>query len=487
MKKAILFILSVALICSVALTLAACNGNERDAGYASRAAYFLDIAVREGLDEAYLTEEVVFTNSGNDEINELVFMLYPNAYRKDAENSAYFADMLKVNDEFGGIDISAVKVDGKENAFEVDGIFMEVPLDTPVKPDDSVTVKLGARIDIAGGTLRFGGDGSIARLLNFYPVLAYYGEAGWETCDYSRIGDPFHTASASYEVKISAPDTVAIATSGAQISVTEGDGIRTVEATAADARDFAAVLSSDYKTSEASSGNAKIKYYSLSGSDKAEFVAKATDIFTEYFGEFPYPEFSVCESPFYYGGMEYPGLVVINSSLSDAEKEKVIVHELVHQWIGCAVGSDGAHEGWVDESLTTFLAAYYFKLAGDEAAFSAEIADCERQYAAFLLTEKLNSPGYVPSIARNVYEFSTLYEYDAVVYRRGCSMYVSLMELAGEKKLREAITSYYERYKFADASGDDLIACFDDVLGGKARAVMLSYLNADVRTGNIGV
>ena len=486
MKKATLFILSVALIFTAAFALAGCNKDTRDSGYASRAAYFLDIAVREGLDEAYLTEEAVFTNSGNDDIDKLVFMLYPNAYRKDAENSAYFADMLKVNDEFGGIDISAVKVDGKENAFEVDGIFMEVPLDTPVKPDDTVTVRLGARIDIAGGTLRFGGDGKTVRLLNFYPVLAYYGESGWERSAYSRIGDPFHTASATYEVKISAPDNVSIATSGAQTSLVEENGVRTVEATAADARDFAAVLSTEYSLAETASGDVKIKYYS-SGADKAEFVAKATDIFTEYFGEFPYPEFSVCESPFYYGGMEYPGLVVINSALSDAEKEEVIVHELVHQWIGCAVGSDGVHEGWVDESLTTFLAAYYYKLAGDESRFISEVKDCDRQYAAFLLTEKLNSPGYVPSIARNVYEFSTLYEYDAVVYRRGCGMYASLMELAGEKKLREAITSYYERYKFADASGEELIECFDDVLGGKARAVMYSYLNADVRTGNIGV
>ena len=486
MKKAVLIVLSALLVCVSAISLQACARDARGVEGESRATYKLDVAVREGLDDAYLTEEVIFTNSGSETIEELVFCLYPNAYRKDAENSAYFDNMANTISEFGGIDIGSVKVNGAESAFVTEEIWLEVPLTEKLEPDDTVTVRLGARIDIAGGTLRFGGDGKTVRLLNFYPVLAYYGESGWERSAYSRIGDPFHTASATYEVKISAPDNVSIATSGAQTSLVEENGVRTVEATAADARDFAAVLSTEYSLAETASGDVKIKYYS-SGADKAEFVAKATDIFTEYFGEFPYPEFSVCESPFYYGGMEYPGLVVINSALSDAEKEEVIVHELVHQWIGCAVGSDGVHEGWVDESLTTFLAAYYYKLAGDESRFISEVKDCDRQYAAFLLTEKLNSPGYVPSIARNVYEFSTLYEYDAVVYRRGCGMYASLMELAGEKKLREAITSYYERYKFADASGEELIECFDDVLGGKARAVMYSYLNADVRTGNIGV
>lgn len=486
MKKAISIILTALIICAGAVTLQACARDSRGIEGESRATYKLDVAVREGLDEAYLTEEVLFTNSGSDAIEELVFCLYPNAYRKDAEISAYFDGMLKTNSEFGGIDIGGVKVNGAESAFSVDEIWLSVPLGEKLEPDDSVTVRLGARIDIPGGTLRFGGDGKTARLLNFYPVLAYYGENGWERSAYSRIGDPFHTASATYEVKISAPDNVSIATSGQQISVTEDNGIRTVEASAADARDFAAVLSTEYSPAEAASGDVKIRYYS-NGTDKAEFVAKATDILTEYFGEFPYPEFSVCESPFYYGGMEYPGLVVINSALSDSEKEEVIVHELVHQWIGCAVGSDGVHEGWVDESLTTFLAAYYFKLAGDESRFISEIRDCEKQYAAFLLTEKLNSPGYVPSIARNVYEFSTLYEYDAVVYRRGAGMYASLMDLAGEKRMREAVKSYYDRYKFSDASGEDLIECFNDVLGGKARAVMYSYLNADVRTGNIGV
>ena len=486
MKKSILFALTVATLFTTLALLASCVGKEEEGGSGSKAAYAIDIAVREGLDEAYLTEKVVFTNSSSVAIDELVFYLYPNAYRKDSANSAYFDDMLKTNTEFGGIDVSGVKVNGVEAAFETEGILLEVSLAEELGPDKSCTVDLGARIDVAGGTLRFGKDGSVARLSNFYPVLAYLDDNGWERAEYSRIGDPFHTASATYEVKISAPNNVAIATSGQQISVTENNGIRTVEATAENAIDFAAVLSAEYSLEEATSGDVKIKYYSK-GAGKSEFVAEATDIFTEYFGEFPYPEFSVCESPFYYGGMEYPGLVVINSALSDSEKEEVIVHELVHQWIGCAVGSDGVHEGWVDESLTTFLAAYYFKLAGDESRYLSELADCDRQYAAFLITEKLSSPGYVPSIARNVYEFSTLYEYDAVVYRRGCRMYASLMDLAGEKRMREAVKSYYDRYKFSDASGEDLIECFDDVLGGKARAIMYSYLNADVRTGNIGV
>ena len=123
------------------------------------------------------------------------------------------------------------------------------------------------------------------------------------------------------------------------------------------------------------------------------------------------------------------------------------------------------------------------ELKGDEAAFRAEVDNCERQFAAFLMTEKLSSPGYVPSMNRSVYEFSTLNEYDAVVYRRGCAMYASLTELAGEKKMREAVREYYSRYKYLNATGEDLVSCFEDVMGEKARTVIYSYLNADVKCG----
>lgn len=481
-RKHILVLIVLILLITAALTLTACKRDDAATGE-SRAEYVIELAVREGFDEAYLTEEVTFCNATGARLTELVFCLYPNAYGEGAEDSAYFADMLKTNKEFGGIDISNVKSDGEERAFDVSGIWLTVPLGEGLDEGESVTLKLGARIDLPSGTLRFGGNDKTVRLVNFYPVLACYGDSGWERNRYSRIGDPFHTWSASYDVTVSAPENVSIATSGRLISYTVDKGIKTVKAALDEGRDFAAVLSTDYSLYEASLGDVKVNYYSSSGDDKASFTAEALGIMSEYIGDFPYPEFTVCESPFYYGGMEYPGLVIVNDALGGAEKEKVIVHEIIHQWIGCAVGSDGVNESWVDESLTTYLTAYYFKLKGDEAAFRAEVDNCERQFAAFLMTEKLSSPGYVPSMNRSVYEFSTLNEYDAVVYRRGCAMYASLTELAGEKKMREAVREYYSRYKYLNATGEDLVSCFEDVMGEKARTVIYSYLNADVKCG----
>ena len=84
--------------------------------------------------------------------------------------------------------------------------------------------------------------------------------------------------------------------------------------------------------------------------------------FNSKFGEYPYRQISVVKTPFLYGGMEYPNLVMIADNIVEKkDMARVIVHELAHQWWYGVVGNDQIREAWLDESITEYSAFLFFE------------------------------------------------------------------------------------------------------------------------------
>ena len=73
----------------------------------------------------------------------------------------------------------------------------------------------------------------------------------------------------------------------------------------------------------------------------------------------------VAEANFYIGGMEYPGMVMIDDSYYTSGyqdiMEMLIVHEAAHQWWYAQVGNDQIAEPWLDEALATFSERVYYE------------------------------------------------------------------------------------------------------------------------------
>jgi aminopeptidase N len=112
----------------------------------------------------------------------------------------------------------------------------------------------------------------------------------------------------------------------------------------------------------------------LPGINAAYQARDAVQILEKGLTAYPYDEFDViaCPLPNRAAGMEYPGIVAINSFFYDPANgdqglganlvlEIILAHEAAHQWFYNLVGNDAVEEPWLDESFAQHFTWYYFE------------------------------------------------------------------------------------------------------------------------------
>jgi hypothetical protein len=78
--------------------------------------------------------------------------------------------------------------------------------------------------------------------------------------------------------------------------------------------------------------------------------------------------------PATYGGMEYPGFVMmsplpVESPVAGSSLDRLLLHEIAHQWFYSLVGNDEIDDPWLDEAIAWYLIyAYYEDVRPDLAA-----------------------------------------------------------------------------------------------------------------------
>ena len=90
----------------------------------------------------------------------------------------------------------------------------------------------------------------------------------------------------------------------------------------------------------------------------------AVRAYSDFIGPYPYPTLNVVQTDFFIGGMEYPGVVLIDNSVYSEDAagwlEYIVAHEVGHQWFYGVVGNDQVKEPWLDEALTEYLTLCYY-------------------------------------------------------------------------------------------------------------------------------
>ncbi len=246
--------------------------------------------------------------------------------------------------------------------------------------------------------------------------------------------------------------------------------------TATNVRDFAAVCSRYFAVSSKkvqSGGTDTVVYtYTMEGSfgqdESLEAAANAVKAYSELVGPYPYPTFSVVETDFFIGGMEYPNIVLIDKSLYEDTQaywlEYVIAHEVGHQWFYGVVGSDQVMEPWLDEALTEYLTLCYYGYTYDEQAQQTHF----EQFVEFSYMF-CDISGYIPEgqdrVGLPVTSYDTDYAYSAVVYSRGTMMMDSLADEIGQDKLFDALGVYFTTCAGKRATKEDLLRILDEQTG----------------------
>lgn len=394
-----------------------------------------------------------YTNKASTSFDELYFHLYPNAFKK--EGGKITVNWVK-NEKNKPLDY---KIIGK------DSTLIEVKLSRRLKPGDKITILMNFRIKVPRLQYRFGRWNGTYNLGNALPIISLYNEEGWNNDPYCRWGETFNSDFSLYRVSLTVPESFSVAATGCTVKMLHHkNATKTVYYETGLVREFALVASKHYKTISDSWKNITINSYYFPehesrGREALGFAKRAIIDFSEHFGRYPYDEYNVAET-YFGGGMEYPNLVMIGTSLynsgSTALLESVVAHETAHQWWYCLVGNDQCDDPWLDEAFAVYSDVLYHEWKYGPKAGKKHL---NLQKFGYILWNGEEVP-----LGEGILSFGQQ-TYGPLIYNKGSCVLAMLRSLVGDEKFFTILSTYFNRYKFKLVELEDFIDSAEEVSG----------------------
>jgi hypothetical protein len=444
-------------------------------------------------------QATTLTNHSPQTLGDVYFHLYANRrYTKKEQDflwrySAYF----KVNpfpDGFPqtGMTMRGVSLDGVPLSFSIEGkdqtlLRVVLPEGQSLPPGKSLTLTMDYTVDIPHAFGRFGWHESVIKGSHFYPVLAVQENDGWNQNPFYPFHRPFYSEAAHYAVVLTVPRDQVVIHSGllAEEAMAQEGKKRLVIQSDQPIREFAFAMSPDYHLVEEQYGAVTIRSYFFSGDrSRAEEALKIVKgmmaFYTEWFGPYPYRQFSIAPVFLGYGGEQMSNMIFIDTRayrLPGALSryfDFLVAHETGHQWMYNLVGVNEYAQMWLEEGLVSyFLLEYLEGKYGSNAEimdFPAWFKDWEwvfpdltfRKARDFRYRTVVRIGYDQPVISRlsSFREPSTIF---SLTYGKGSRIVAMLKEVMGETAFREVFQRIYRDYQYRNLSLDDFIRLCEEV------------------------
>lgn len=464
-RKLTCVLLAVVLLGACLAGLAACNADKMKQAVKNGDNYTIVATYHPDDHTLSATQITEYTNRSDNTFVDIKLHIYANAYREGATPivpNTYMSSAYPNGICYGDISFDSVKADGTACAYKIEGDnadILSVPLGKELFPNEKVTLEMTYKVTLPNIKHRLGYTDNAVTLGNFFPIVCRVENDNFATTSYCAVGDPFVSDVANFDVTLCAPSSYIVGASGELTSVTSKDGYDTWHYVGEARRDFALVLSDKYKKLSQNVGKTQVNYLYYADEDPQTSLATAVGML-EYMnknvGEYPYSTYTVCETDFCYGGMEYPALVYVASG-SNAYTE-AIAHETAHQWFYGVVGNNQITDAWMDEGLCEFVTYLYLDSTG-----AVSLADAmKRTTKTYINYVDVLNRYYdnVDTSFRALTDYKNDSEYVVMTYAKGCLLFNTLYETLGETKFLRALSDYYRQCAFGIASPDKLIDCF---------------------------
>jgi len=451
--------------------------------------------------------KIDYSNNSPDTLKFIWFHCWPNAYKNDKtaftdqqlENGStrfYFSS----KEEKGYINQLDFKVNGSTATLEdhpqyIDVVKVNLPL--PLPPGQKITLSTPFHVQLPFNFSRGGHDGQSYQVTQWYPKPAVYDKNGWHPMPYLDQGE-FYSEFGSFDVRITLPKNYVVAATGVLQDENEKAWLQT--------RTQFSWEPVKQKTKNAA-GQYKTSYQSFPDSDPAtktlqfkqerihdfawfadkRFIVnmdscilasgKTVDVITYYtpdqkkdwsksttyakqaihhysslVGEYPYQVVQVVQGPESFGGgMEYPTITVISPVDNPKSLDKVIAHEIGHNWFYGILASNERKHPWMDEGLNSFYENKY-----SERYYGAS-PKLEQLLFETQVVEKLDQP------IRTSSDSLSLLNYAMIAYYKTAAWMQYLESLLGESIFQQAMQKYFQRWQFKHPEPEDLKIVLEEV------------------------
>ena len=205
-------------------------------------------------------------------------------------------------------------------------------------------------------------------------------------------------------------------------------------------------------------------------------------LFTQTVAPYPYEKLALIVGATRFGGMENSSAIVFTNNLfrrgSSAKVSKtygipmgnvtVVAHEIAHQWFGDSVTESTWSDLWLSEGFATYFAGLFLQRFESEDAFQLYMKDAAASVFAF---EKKSRTPIFDRETENLMDLL-----NANNYQKGAWVLHMLRSSLGDDVFFRGIRAYYESYKNATASTEDLREALEKSSGRDLRAFFARWV-----------
>lgn len=375
-------------------------------------------------------------------------------------------------------------------------VFVKLDKTDQLKPGEVKYFTVRMKTDIPNRQDRFGyqktKDGKVFALSFCFPYLADNVNGEWQTDPFFDDGESRSWDLADYSVNLKVPKEYEVAATG--YSKRKNDK---VVIKAKNVRDFAIVACNFMKKDTFRVKGIKVNNYYLDGKYTKEYrklskmtIQDSVRIYTEQIGEYPYPEldFTPCLFGFAFGGMEYPGLIMINYSpyydnfyFDGWGLIEKFSHEIAHQWFYGTVGNREYTEGWIDEGFATLLERDLYGLSNCKSYKYARklddmiptVARNKKERDEMIACARTEYKDIYLNVAPNKYPKDQMYgtaEYD------GGYMFLQEVRVQlGDKTFKKFLKEYYKTYAMKVVVTEDVVNLVKKYDNSKAMRKIIDF------------
>jgi hypothetical protein len=366
-----------------------------------------------------------------------------------------------------------------------DRTVVQVRLPKPIPSDGYVQFKIKFHDQFPKTVARAGWDRDFVLGGQWFPKVGVWWHGAWNCHQYHAYTE-FFADFGVYDVKLTVPQNEVVGASGIEVSdVNNADGTKTVAYHGDDIHDFAWTASPHYKVVEDTfsgmMGPVKIRIllqpgHVFLGERHNRITHQVMELFERWYGPYPYKTVTVVDpepgSPSY--GMEYPtfftaGVGWFDPKASVFEPEGVIEHEYGHQYWYGMVATNEFEDAWMDEGINQYSEAKVM-----DSLFGPSTSMFNNLWGITAGEREFDRLGVIPSgdldpMTRKAWQFANDGSYGDITYGKTAMVLLTLESIIGEDTMRQAMHTYFMRYRFTHPSPEDFLKTIEEVSGKDLR------------------
>jgi aminopeptidase N len=177
-------------------------------------------------------------------------------------------------------------------------------------------------------------------------------------------------------------------------------------------------------------------------------------------GDYPYEKLANVQSKTIYGGLENAGAIFYSESsvTGHGQAEKLVAHEIAHQWFGDCITEADWHHVWLSEGFATYLTSLYIESVYGRDSLLSDMVRSRIQVI------KLSEKNAKPVIDTTITDLMDLLNVNS--YKKGAWILHMLRCELGDDDFVKGLRLYYDRFKNSNAFSSDFERAMEEA-GGK--------------------